>query len=76
MTSASRWEHSTTCCKLSYMNISSRLLSAIPRPSVRLFLGLCFFSALMMIGFLILRASHDDAASRHSFDTSVNHAKG
>jgi hypothetical protein len=64
------------CRKLSYVNISSRLLSAIPRPSVRLFLGLCFLSALMMIGFLIIRASHDDAAARHSFDTSVHHSKG
>jgi len=58
------------------MSISSRLLSAIPRPTVRLFLGLCFLSALMMIGFLIMKASHDDAAAHRSFDASVNHSKG
>jgi hypothetical protein len=58
------------------MNISSRLLSAVPHSSVRLFLGLCFLSALMMMGLSIVRSSHDDTAARHSFDTSVNHPNG
>jgi hypothetical protein len=46
-----------------------------PRPSVPLFLGFCVLSALMTIGFLIIKASDDDAASRHGFDTSVDHSK-
>jgi hypothetical protein len=47
-----------------------------PRPSLRLFLGLCFLSALMMMGFLMIRSSHDGAVVRHSFNTSVKHSKG
>jgi hypothetical protein len=62
--------------KLSCMNTTSPLLSAIPRPSLRLFLGLCFLSALMMMGFLMIRSSHDGAVVRHSFNTSVKHSKG
>jgi hypothetical protein len=58
------------------MNIHSQLLSAIPRPSVRLFLGLCFLSALMMTGFLVIKSSHEDAAIHDRHNAAVNHSKG
>ena len=64
------------CRTLSCMKLSSRLLHAIPEPSVGLFLGLCFFSALMMLGFIVLRSSHYDGAAQHRVDISVDHSKG
>jgi len=54
------------------MNIFSRLLSVIPRPSVRLLLGICMLSALMMMGLLVIRSAHDDAAIHRAF----NHSNG
>jgi hypothetical protein len=65
-----------TPVKLSNMNVSSRLLSNIPRPSVRLSLGLCFLCALMMAGFLVMRSSYDDAAVHHRSNTAAKHSKG
>lgn len=60
------------------MTISSRVLHAIPRPSVWLFLGLCFLSAAMMMGFLLMRPAHNDAAVaavHHRSDIAADRSK-
>jgi hypothetical protein len=60
---------------LTCMNIPARLLRGIPEPSVRLFLGLCFLSAFMMLGFLLIRSSYDEAAVQHRLNIAPSRSK-
>ncbi len=58
------------------MNLFSRLLHSIPDPSARLFLGLLFMIALMMMGFLLVtRHSHYNRMTHHQFEMIDNHSK-
>jgi len=57
------------------MNISSRFSHAIPEPSVRLFLRLCFLAAVAMSVFLLLKSSHHDHVRHHQLDIGADHSK-
>jgi hypothetical protein len=62
------------CRMLMYVSISSRLLQAVPHPSVRLFFGLCFFAALMMLVLLLAKSTHHDPTAHHESNIAADHS--